>query len=151
MPLLQVTDLHLHYAAGGRVARAVDGVSFVIEEKGEAIGVVGESGSGKTSLANALMRLLPKSVARFDGSIRLDGRELTELSDESYRREIRWRRIAMVFQGAMNVLNHVLRVSEQIAEPLLLDDRVAKRAARLRVDGLRERVGLSGDLYGRYR
>ena len=150
MPLLQVTDLYLHYAAGGRVARAVDGVSFAIEEKGEAIGVVGESGSGKTSLANALMRLLPKSVSRFDGSIRLDGRELTELSDEAYRREIRWRRIAMVFQGAMNVLNPVLKVGDQIAEPLLLDDRVDKRAARARVEGLLERVGLTPNLYDRY-
>jgi oligopeptide/dipeptide ABC transporter ATP-binding protein len=96
------------------------------------------------------MRLLPKGVARFDGSIRLDGRELTTLSDEAYRREIRWRRIAMVFQGAMNVLNPVLRVGDQIAEPLLLDGRTPKRAARARVEGLLERVGLSAGLYGRY-
>ena len=148
--LLDVRDLHLHYSAGGRIVRAVDGVSFGIEGRGEAVGVVGESGSGKTSLANALMRLLPKGAARFDGSIRLDGKELTALSDEAYRREIRWRRIAMVFQGAMNVLNPVLRVGDQVAEPLLLDDRVDKRVARRRVERLLERVGLSGDLYGRY-
>ena len=148
--LLDVRDLHLHYSAGGRIVRAVDGVSFGIEGRGEAVGVVGESGSGKTSLANALMRLLPKGVARFDGSIRLDGKELTALSDEAYRREVRWRRIAMVFQGAMNVLNPVLRVGDQVAEPLLLDDHVDKRAARRRVEGLLERVGLSADLYGRY-
>jgi oligopeptide/dipeptide ABC transporter ATP-binding protein len=148
--LLDIRDLYLHFAAGGRVVRAVDGVSFAIEGKGQAIGVVGESGSGKTSLAIALMRLLPKNVARFDGSIRLGGRELTELSDETFRREIRWRRIAMVFQGAMNILNPVLKVGDQIAEPLLLDDRVDKRAARARVEGLLERVGLSVDFYGRY-
>ena len=56
------------------------------------IGIVGESGSGKTSLALALMRLLPKNVARFDGSVRLDGRELTTLPDDQLRREIRWQR-----------------------------------------------------------
>ena len=151
MPLLQVTDLHLHYAAGGRVVRAVDGISFAVEGKGEAIGVVGESGSGKTSVANALMRLLPKkSVARFDGSIALDGRELTALSDDAYRREIRWRRIAMVFQGAMNVLNPVLRVGDQVAEPLLLDDRMDKKTARARVEDLLDRVGLARDIYSRY-
>ena len=151
MPLLDVRDLHLYYAAGGRTVRAVDGVSFAIEDKGEAVGVVGESGSGKTSVANALMRLLPqKSVARFDGSIRLDGRELTTLSDDAFRREIRWRRIAMVFQGAMNVLNPVLKVGDQIAEPLLLDDAIDKRAARTRVEGLLERVGLSAAFYARY-
>jgi oligopeptide/dipeptide ABC transporter ATP-binding protein len=150
MPLLEVRDLHLHYAAGGQAVRAVDGVSFTLEARGEAIGVVGESGSGKTSLANALMRLLPKGVARFDGSIRLDGQELTALSDDAFRREVRWRRIAMVFQGAMNVLNPVLRVGDQIAEPLLLDGRMEKRAARARVEGLLERVGLSAAFYGRY-
>src|SRR5687767_693995 len=105
MPLLDVHDLYLYYASGGHTVRAVDGVSFTIEERGEAIGVVGESGSGKTSLANALMRLLPKSTARFDGSIRLNDQELRELSDEDFRKQIRWRKIAMVFQGAMNVLN----------------------------------------------
>lgn len=149
MALLEVRDLHLYYG-GTRVVRAVDGVSFTIQGKGEAVGVVGESGSGKTSLANALMRLLPKGVARFDGEMRLDGRDLAPLSDEAYRREIRWRRIAMVFQGAMNVLNPVLRIGDQIAEPLLLNDRMDKRAARKRVEGLLERVGLSTDLTGRY-
>ncbi len=150
MPLLDVRDLHLHYQAGGRVVRAVDGVSFTIEGRGEAIGVVGESGSGKSSLANAVMRLLPKNVARFDGTIALEGRNIATLSDEEYRRQVRWRRIAMVFQGAMNVLNPVLKVGDQIAEPLRLDDEIDKRAARARVEGLLERVGLSAAFYGRY-
>lgn len=150
MPLLEVNDLHLYYAADQRIVRAVDGVSFAIEGKGEAVGVVGESGSGKTSLANALMRLLPKGVARFDGRALLDGQDLLSLSDEAYRREIRWRRIAMVFQGAMNVLNPVLKVGDQVAEPLLLDDRIDKRAARTRVEELLERVGLAASLYNRY-
>src|SRR5215217_6117827 len=150
MPLLDVRDLYLYYSSAGRTVRAVDGISFTIEERGEAIGVVGESGSGKTSLATALMRLLPKSVSRFDGSIRLDGQELRELSDEEFRRQIRWRRIAMVFQGAMNVLNPVMKVGAQVAEPLLLNDRMEKKAARAKVEGLLERVGLPREIYDRY-
>jgi oligopeptide/dipeptide ABC transporter ATP-binding protein len=150
MPLLDVQDLYLYYASAGRTVRAVDGISFTIEERGEAVGVVGESGSGKTSLATALMRLLPKSVARFDGSIRLDGQEIRDLSDDEFRRQIRWRRIAMVFQGAMNVLNPVLKVGVQVAEPLLLDDKVTKKAAYARVEELLERVGLSREIFHRY-
>ncbi len=150
MPLLAVEDLYLHYGASGRVVRAVDGVSFTIEQRGEALGVVGESGSGKTSLAIALMRLLPKNVVRFDGSIRLDGRELRDMPDDEFRREIRWRRIAMVFQGAMNVLNPVLRIGDQISEPLRLDGRWSKEAIRARVAELLERVGLPADIASRY-
>jgi oligopeptide/dipeptide ABC transporter ATP-binding protein len=151
MSLLAVDNLHLWYdAGGGKAVRAVDGVSFVIEQRGEAIGVVGESGSGKSSLALALMRMLPKNVARFDGSVQLDGRELTSLSDDQFRSEIRWQRIAMVFQGAMSVLNPVLRIGEQIAEPLLLDHRYDKAAARARVRDLLERVGLPADFSSRY-
>src|SRR3954466_2661227 len=114
MSLLDVTDLHLHYTSAGRRVRAVDGISFSIAQRGEAVGVVGESGSGKTSLATALMRLLPKNVARLDGSVRLQGREILTLSAEEYRKEIRWSKIAMVFQGAMSVLNPVIRVGHQI-------------------------------------
>lgn len=150
MPLLEITDLHLHYTADGRVVRAVDGVSFSIESRGEAVGIVGESGSGKTSLATALMRLLPKNVARFDGSVRLNGQEILSLSDEEYRKQIRWARIAMVFQGAMAVLNPVLKVGVQIAEPLLLDGRMGKKAAYAKVESLLERVGLSRDIFSRY-
>jgi oligopeptide/dipeptide ABC transporter ATP-binding protein len=150
MALLEVRDVHLYYATGGRPVRAVDGVSFAIERRGEAIAVVGESGSGKTSLANVLMRLLPKRVARFDGSVILDGQDVTKLSDDEYRRQIRWQRIAMVFQGAMNVLNPVLKVGDQVAEPLLLDDRMTKKAARAKVEELLVRVGLTRDIYTRY-
>ena len=149
-PLLAVEDLHLHYVSGGRVVRAVDGVSFTIERRGEAVGIVGESGSGKTSLAVALMRLLPKNVVRFDGSIRLEGQDIRALSEDEFRREIRWRRIAMVFQGAMNVLNPVLKIGDQIAEPLQLDGRLSKQAIRSRVNELLVRVGLSPEFATRY-
>jgi oligopeptide/dipeptide ABC transporter ATP-binding protein len=150
MPLLEVTDLYLYYASGAQVVHAVDGVSFAIEEKGVAVGIVGESGSGKTSLATALLRTLPKNVARFEGTIKLNGQELTTLSNDRYRREIRWRRIAMVFQGAMNVLNPVLKVGHQVAEPLIVEGDVPKREALRRAEELLERVGLPAGIASRY-
>ena len=150
MPLLEIDNLHLHYSAGERIVRAVDGVSFTIPERGVAVGVVGESGSGKTSLATALMRLLPKNVARFDGVIRLNGQDIMALSAEEYRRQVRWQKIAMVFQGAMSILNPVLKVGVQVAEPLLLDNRMEKKAAYKKVEGLLERVGLSAGIFNRY-
>jgi oligopeptide/dipeptide ABC transporter ATP-binding protein len=149
-PLLEVDNLYLHYASGERVIRAVDGVSFTIAERGQAVGVVGESGSGKTSLATALMRMMPPNVARFDGSIRLQGTDILALSDNDYRRDIRWKKIAMVFQGAMNVLNPVLKIGMQVAEPLLVQKGADKKAAYKRAEALMERVGLPADMIGRY-
>src|SRR6478736_3810798 len=149
-PLLQVQDLFLYYKAGKRPVHAVDGVSFTIEDRGQAVGIVGESGSGKTSMATALMRMLPKNVELFRGSIQLDGQELTTLSDEQFRRQIRWRKIAMVFQGAMNVLNPVVRVGEQVAETLIVGGGEPKKVALARADELLERVGLPAGIGNRY-
>jgi len=149
-PLLEVDNLYLHYTSGERIIRAVDGVSFKIADRGQAVGVVGESGSGKTSLATALMRMMPPNVARFDGSVRLNGQDILALSDNDYRRDIRWKKIAMVFQGAMNVLNPVLKIGMQVAEPLLTQRGADKKAAYKRAEALMERVGLPADMIGRY-
>jgi peptide/nickel transport system ATP-binding protein len=148
-PLLRVQDLFLYYKAGERPVHAVDGVSFTIEDRGQAVGIVGESGSGKTSMATALMRTLPKNVELFRGSIQLDGQELTTLSDDQFRRQIRWKKIAMVFQGAMNVLNPVVRVGEQVAETLIIGGE-NKKTALARADQLLERVGLPAGIGRRY-
>ena len=151
MSLLVVDNLHLWYdAGGGNVVRAVDGVSFTLEERGEAIGIVGESGSGKTSLALALMRMLPKNVARFDGSIRLDGQELTSLPDDQFRREIRWQQH-----------RHGLPGRHERAQPRPPNRRADRRAPAprqaIRQDcrsrprrELLERVGLPADFASRY-
>lgn len=149
MALLAVRDLHLHYGVDGRVVRAVDGVSFSIAAGGEAVAVVGESGSGKTSLAVALMRMLPKNVVRFDGSVELDGQDLLAMDEADFRRDVRWRRIAMVFQGAMNVLNPVLKVGFQVMEPLLAAG-MDRGDARTRAEWYLERVGLPKAIFDRY-
>lgn len=149
MSLLEVRDLILHYATPKGPVRAVDGVSFGLEAGGEALGLIGESGSGKSSLGLALMRLLPRNVARYQGSIRFQGREVTTLPEAELRRGVRWKGVSMVFQGAMNALNPVLRVGEQVAERMLLEG-IPKTQAKKEVERLLERVGLPAEVYGRY-
>jgi len=148
MPLLEVRDLTLYYDTPRGPVHAVDGISFALGE-GEALGLVGESGSGKTSLGLALLRLLPKNVHTYAGSVVLEGQELMTLSDEEFRRKIRWKKVAMAFQGAMNVLNPVLKIWLQVAEPLLAEG-TPKAQTRTRVEELLELVGLSRDVADRY-
>ena len=149
MSLLEVSDLHMHYATQGSVVRAVDGVSFTLE-RGQALGIVGESGSGKTSLSLALMRLLPRNATGFGGNVTLDGTDLTGLGNDEFRRLVRWKRMSMVFQGAMNSLNPVLKVGQQVAEPLLNEGRYEKKQAQERVLRLFDMVRLPLEIVNRY-
>ncbi|MEX1295626.1 MAG: ABC transporter ATP-binding protein [Candidatus Limnocylindrales bacterium] len=148
MALLEVRDLSLEYSTDRGPLRAVDGVSFDLAA-GEALGLIGESGSGKTSMATTLMRLLAQNASLVGGSVRLDGQELTTLSDDDFRRQIRWSRMAMVFQGAMHSLNPVIRVGDQVGERLRSDG-MSKAAARARVQALLGRVGLPAGTAERY-
>jgi oligopeptide/dipeptide ABC transporter ATP-binding protein len=149
-PLLDIRDLYLHYADRRGAVRAVDGVSFALAGGGEALGIVGESGSGKSSLAAAIMRMLPENVARFEGEIYLSRQEIAHLPETHLRREIRWRKIALVPQGAMNGFNPVVRVGEQIIEPALVYGDMDRRAARQKAERLLARVGLPPEIYNRY-
>ena len=149
-PLLDVRDLRLHYATPRGPVRAVDGVSFAIGEPGEVVGIVGESGSGKTSMANALMRILPRNVARYDGEVLYGGEDLMALTDERFRKEVRWRTMAMVFQGAMSSLNPVLNVGRQVTERVLVESGASKDEAYRKAEELLELVGLPRDIIKRY-
>ncbi|MCH7582290.1 MAG: ABC transporter ATP-binding protein [Acidobacteria bacterium] len=140
-PVLLVEDLFLHYETERGPVRAVDGISLTIDEPGQVLALIGESGSGKTSLARALMRLLPPNVDRYEGRILLNGTDLMTMGNDRFRRTVLWRKISMVFQGAMNSLNPVLRVGRQVAEPLTRADMSAKQAQR-EADRLLELVGL---------
>ncbi len=117
MAVLELEHLNFHYSTLRGAVRAVDDISFQIE-KGHTLAIVGESGCGKTSTASAILRLLPRNVARYDGIVRLDGKNVMELSDEEFRKTVRWQGISMVFQGAMNALNPTAKVGKQVAEPL---------------------------------
>ncbi len=147
-PLLQVRDLRLEYATARGPLRAVDGISFDVAE-GEALGIIGESGSGKTSLALALMRLLPRNATLLGGSMHLAGDDVGSLTDEDFRQRVRWSRMAMVFQGAMHSLNPVMRVGDQVGERLRTDG-MGKGQVEARVDELLGRVGLPAGIGRRY-
>jgi peptide/nickel transport system ATP-binding protein len=149
-PLLRVEDLRLYFRTSQGPVQAVDGVHLEVG-RGRTLVVVGESGCGKSSLARAILRLLPRNVHTYSGRIWLDGVDLMQLPEEQFRREVRWRRISFVPQGAQNALNPVLRVGDQVAEPLLLhggaqSPPVARRAVE---DALRL-VGVPTDFIDRY-
>ncbi len=141
MALLTVENLGIGYQTGKGLLKAVDGVSFTLEA-GRSLGLVGESGCGKTTIGMALMGLLPPNGRITKGSIVLDGIELSAL-DEDELRKVRWSKVSMIFQAAMNALNPVRRISEQMLEaiqthlPDLSDDEALER-----VEGLFNLVGL---------
>jgi peptide/nickel transport system ATP-binding protein len=138
---LEVRDLKTYYYTEAGVVRAVDGVSFSLE-RGRALGLVGESGCGKTTVALSLLRLVPPPGRIVGGSILLDGMDIMRMDEESLRR-IRWKRIALVFQGAMNALNPVIKVGDQIVEAITLHERgVERRDAWRRAEELLEMVGI---------
>jgi oligopeptide/dipeptide ABC transporter ATP-binding protein len=147
-PLLVVEDLKTYFSTGSGPVRAVDGVSFTLEH-GEALGIAGESGCGKTTTALSLVRILPANAKIMSGSISLMGIDLVPKSDNALRR-YRWREISIVFQGAMNALNPVRRIRDQIAEPI--EERLGEspKAARKKAGDLLELVGIPrkrGDAY----
>ncbi|MFL5768501.1 MAG: ABC transporter ATP-binding protein [Chloroflexota bacterium] len=139
-PLLVVENLKTHFTLGDATVHAVDGVSFQLAE-GEALGIAGESGCGKTTTALSIVRVLPGNARIVDGSIRYRGIDLVEKSDNALSR-YRWREIALVFQGAMNALNPVHRIRDQIAEPLVERLGVPEKDARRRAGELLELVGI---------
>ncbi|MFQ6030575.1 MAG: ABC transporter ATP-binding protein [Dehalococcoidia bacterium] len=148
-PILEVEDLTMHYQTRQGEVKAVDGVSFTLE-RGHSLGLVGESGCGKTSVAATLMKLLPDNARLIGGHIRLDGHDLVPMDDEEIRR-FRWQRIAMVFQAAMNALDPVYRVGDQIIEAIETHGLDATpEAAQERVEGLFRLVGLDPALTRRY-
>jgi peptide/nickel transport system ATP-binding protein len=125
---LRIENLKLHYRTRKGVVRAVDDVSFVLN-KGETLAVVGESGCGKSSMAIAIMRLLPSNIETYQGRIILDGEDISRLSDKLLRERILWKKISMVFQGAMNSLNPVLKIGFQIAETIMEHEKTSKKEA----------------------
>jgi peptide/nickel transport system ATP-binding protein len=148
-PLLSVEGLTMHYTTRKGDVSAVDDVSFTVYE-GESIGLVGESGCGKTSVALSLLRLLPDNAEYKSGHIWLGDTDILALSEDEMRK-FRWNRISMVFQAAMNALNPVYKVSDQIIEAMELHwDVASDEEARERVAYLFKLVGLDPNFMDRY-
>ncbi|SDG51092.1 ABC transporter ATP-binding protein [Pseudonocardia oroxyli] len=139
--LLEVEDLKVAFTRRGEPdSVAVDGVSFDVQP-GEIVGLVGESGCGKSVTSLAIMRLLPERGNRVTGSIRMDGDELTALSDGQLR-ERRGRDLSMIFQDPLSSLNPVITVGLQITEVLTRHRGMDKKAARAEAVELLDRVGI---------
>ncbi len=115
--VLDVRDLHTYFFNRRGITKAVDGVSFTLRE-GETLGIVGESGCGKTMTARSLLRIIPKPAARIvSGEVILDGEDLVALSDEEMR-QVRGRKISMIFQDPQTSLNPVFTIGNQVIEAL---------------------------------
>src|SRR5580698_9560993 len=144
MSLLDVSGLTVTYAGG---VRAVRGVSFSLEP-GQVLGLAGESGSGKTTVGLSLLRLLPVSAV-VTGSVRLRGEDVLGASWGKLR-ALRWADASVVFQGAMNALNPVQTIPDQICEPIVLHSKVSRTAARARATSLLSDVGVASRRLGSY-
>jgi len=147
--LLQIKDLRLYFRTLQGVLRAVDGINLSLHHN-EAMVILGESGCGKTSLTKAILRLLPRNVHTFSGSVLLNGQDVMQLTDEEYRQQIRWMKISLVPQAAMNSLNPVLKVGEQVAEPLIAHFGMRRTVALDRAAESFQHVGVPADFLNRY-
>jgi oligopeptide/dipeptide ABC transporter ATP-binding protein len=135
-PLLQVSDLQTHFFTfrGTRVIKAVDGVSFTLND-GETLGLVGESGCGKTTTCLSIVGLLPPAGRIVGGRIEFEGEDLTRLSARAMRR-VRGRRIAMILQDPMASLNPLFTIYRQVAEPAFFHQHIRGRSLKERVKSL---------------
>jgi peptide/nickel transport system ATP-binding protein len=142
MAMLEVQDLRTYFTTRSGSVKAVDGVSFEVEQ-GKATGLAGESGCGKTTAALSVLRILPFNGKIVSGKMLFKGRDLVRLSEEEVRQEIRWKEIAMVFQGAMNAFNPVYSIADQMVEAIKLHEpNVSGRDALERCGKLMELVGI---------
>ncbi len=149
MPVLEVENLKTYFYTLRGTVKAVDDVSFTVE-RGEIMGLAGESGCGKSTVAWSLLGLVPPPGRIVGGSIRIDGMDITKMSEIEIRRKIRWSKISMVFQGAMNALSPVHRVGDQIIEPLLIHKGMEKQEAYKIAEDLVQQVGLPPEILKRY-
>ncbi|MFN3267701.1 MAG: ABC transporter ATP-binding protein [Zestosphaera sp.] len=146
--VLEVSNLKVYYRTLAGIVRAVDDVSLNVNE-GEVLGLAGESGCGKSTLGYALLGLVPPPGRIEDGRIVVDDIEITKLSEGDLRK-VRWNKVSMIFQGAMNVLNPVYTVEKQLTEVLTVHKGLTMmEAAKVAANALKQ-VGLNPEIMKRY-
>ena len=142
MALLEIKELTTYYETMRGYVKAVEKASFNVE-KGEGVGLAGESGCGKTTVALSILRLLPPNGKIMHGQILYKGKDLVKMDEKTLRKKIRWKEISLIFQGAMNALNPVYKISDQIIEAIRTHEpNINKREAKERVKKLFELVGI---------
>lgn len=139
-PLLDIKDLTVEYVTDERVVRAVDRVTFSLSE-GEVFGLAGESGCGKSTIANAILRLLRDPAVVAGGSIRFRDTDVLDL-DAAGLRTFRWRQVAMVFQSAMNSLNPVMTIGDQILDIFTAHTKLSRKQCLIQAGELLDLVGI---------
>ena len=147
--LLDVQNLQMHYFTSKGAVRAIDGIDLTLLA-GETLGLVGESGCGKTSLGSSILRM-PSPPGRYvSGKILVEGRDIIPLSEKEVRKDIRWQKIAMVFQGAMNCLTPVYTIGKQMMETLNVHKTMQKPEAEALIKEYLGYVGLPAEVMTRY-
>jgi peptide/nickel transport system ATP-binding protein len=144
---LSVLDLKAYYFTNSGVVKAIDGISFAINEN-ESLGIAGESACGKTSLGNAILRTMQPPGKIVKGSIILNGIDIVKLPYSDFNKKIRWKKIAMVFQGAMNTLDPVYTIGDQMRE--LMEQHNFKDKVEEIISESLKQVGLDQAIAKRY-
>ena len=139
-PLITIEDLHVEYAGSRGSVRAVDGISFQIRP-GEVVGLAGESGSGKSTVAQAILRILQPPAIITGGKVIFDGQDILAMNDKELE-AFRWRDVSMVFQSAMNSLNPVMTVGDQIVDAIQAHEPMRDAEAKARARELFKVVGI---------
>jgi len=147
--LLNVEKLVLHFSTTAGPVQAVDGVDFSLDFH-KAVVILGESGCGKSSLAKAILRLLPRNVGQYTGKVYLNGTDVMALGEEEFRQNVRWVGMSMVPQAAMNALNPVIRVGDQVSEPAMIHLGMKKDEALNLAKQMFQHVGVPEDFLVRY-
>lgn len=147
--LLHIENLTLHFRTQAGAVQAVDGVNFDLDHH-KAVVILGESGCGKTSLSKAILRLLPRNVEKYSGEVYLQGANVMAYDDEQFRKNVRWAEMSLVPQAAMNALNPVIKVGEQVAEPAMIHLGIKKDEAFGLAKRMFQHVGVPEDFLDRY-
>lgn len=149
MEILKVENLRTYFQVLRGHVKAVDGITFQIDQ-GHAFGLAGESGCGKTTAALSILRLLPHNGKIVDGKILFKGKDLAKIGREELRKKIRWKELSVIFQGAMNSLNPIMPIGDQIVEAIMLHEKIEKEEALDRAGKLLDLVGIGAQRLARY-
>ncbi len=147
--VISIKDLRLHFNTTKGDVQAVDGVDFDLAQNSSVV-ILGESGCGKTSLAKAILRLLPRNISKYTGQVWFEGRDVMKLNEEEFRQNVRWVGMSMVPQAAMNALNPVMRIGDQVAEPAIVHHGMKKEEAWEVASRMFQHVGVPADFMLRY-
>jgi len=145
---LEVKDLFVRYTSMGNVVKAVNGVSFRLG-KGETLALVGETGAGKTSIAKAILRILPDVSASARGQVMFDGEDLMKIHEKEMQK-IRGYKISMIFQDPMTALNPTMRIGKQISEAISTHRKISSEEAIIEGKKMLEMVGIPAERYNEF-